>query len=247
MGILCALAALVYVGLGGSVCLAVLFFNIIQRLLLGLIGYADRIGTYVGNKSCGAFALYLHTLIQLLGYHHGELCGKAQLSGCFLLHAAGGERSWSMTGLFAHLYIRHGKLFAGAGDYIVGAIFVLNVSLFALKAIEAGLHRLACALYLQLCGDCPELFGDKVHYLLLAIAYYAGGNRLHTACGKAPAHLCPEYGADLIAHKPIQHTPCLLCIHKIHVNGTGSLYGLLYSVGSYLVEYYSAGRICVQL
>ena len=43
-------------------------------------------------------------------------------------------------------------------------------------------------------------------------------HRLHSARRKSATHLVPQQRRYLIAHKPIEHAPCLLRIHKILIH-----------------------------
>ena len=220
MGVLCAFAALVYVGLLWNVILTVGIGYVFEGRLLGLVGYAHGIGTDIGYKAGSALAVYFDAFVELLGDQHGELGSKAQLARGFLLHAAGGKGRGGMTALFGGLYVAYGKLISAAGDYIICGFLVVNVQLFAVHSVKFGFKRLAVALYLELGGDIPVFLRNEVVYFLFPVANDAYSHRLHAACGKASAHLCPEYRTYLVAHQPVKHPSRLLSVHKVHIYGS---------------------------
>ena len=84
-------------------------------------------------------------------------------------------------------------------------------------------QRLLLSLDLQNRIQTPVFLRNKGIDLILAVSDHSQRNRLYTACRKASLHLCPQEGRNLITHDSIQHSSCLLGIHKVHIDFTGML------------------------
>ena len=89
---------------------------------------------------------------------------------------------------------------------------------------------------LQIGVQRPVLLTLEVPDLLLPLTDQAGGHRLHTAGGQAPADLLPQKGGDLIAHHAVEHPSRLLGIHQVHIDLAGPGDGLIDHLLGDLVE-----------
>ena len=87
-------------------------------------------------------------------------------------------------------------------------------------ATDPDMEGEAISWHLAHIGDIPVFLRNEVVYFLFPVANDAYSHRLHAACGKASAHLCPEYRTYLVAHQPVKHPPCLLSVHKVHIYGS---------------------------
>ena len=179
MGVLGALAALIYVGLRRHIGLAIGFGDIIPGLGLGLLRHPYRVGTDIGDQARYPLALDLHALIKLLGDKHGKLGGKAQLPAGLLLQAAGGKGRRRMAGTLSHLDVRYLKRHAARGlHHLFGLRLGMELRALIPVAVKFGRQMLAAALDLQLGANEPILLRDKVHDLLFPVAQDPTGHGL---------------------------------------------------------------------
>ncbi len=71
----------------------------------------------------------------------------------------------------------------------------------------------------QLGGDCPVLLRVERLDLALALHHQPHRHALHAPSRQAALHLAPQQRAELIAHQPVEHTPRLLRLDAVHVDG----------------------------
>ena len=64
----------------------------------------------------------------------------------------------------------------------------------------------------------PVFLRDEGRDLLFAVADDAQRDGLDTPGGKPALDLIPQKGRDPVAHDAVEHTPCLLGIHQMHVD-----------------------------
>ena len=146
-----------------------------------------------------------------------------------------------MAGFYGIFNIRHVKACACCRvNHFFRIRFAFKLSLFIAVAIEFCINRFLYALSLQVCTHRPVFFRNKVVYLLLTVANYARGYRLHAARAESLPYLCPKYGTNFIAHQPVQHTPCLLRVNKVHIYAPWMLHGILYGIRGYFIKDYAA-------
>src|SRR5208282_426097 len=84
--------------------------------------------------------------------------------------------------------------------------------------------------------ECPIF--DRLEFANLPFALHdqAHGNGLHATCREAAAYLVPKQWRNLIAHQPVKHTACLLCIDEILIYIASVLESFLHGLLSDLIE-----------
>ena len=188
---------------------------------ISFIGNTEGIGTDIRNQTDSAFPFDIHAFIQLLGDHHGFLCGHVQVLAGFLLHGTCCKRC---NGLFlsgACFYFCHFKFLAfQTFQYCICFRFIGKFHFFIALAIEFCFKSFTCFVC-QLCSQCPIFFGNKVSDFFFSVTDQTQGDRLYTAATEAFFHLFPQQIADGIANDSVQYTSCLLCIYQIHIDFSG--------------------------
>ena len=58
----------------------------------------------------------------------------------------------------------------------------------------------------------------EAHDFTLTVHDESKCDALHTSCRQLRLDLAPENRGELETDEPVQHTPCLLRVHEIHVN-----------------------------
>src|SRR3990170_2302483 len=198
--------------------------------------YPCGVGPHVGYESHRPLVSELHAFIELLGEHHGLLGGKPELPCGLLLELARRKRS---RGVPLRLFgLDLGYLVRSAfqlSECRLGVIAVIELYFLAVLFGKLGREGVS-AKGLEPGGNRPVLPWDKGLYLPFTIAYEAHRYRLDPSGGQAPSHLVPEYRAYLIAHQPVQNSPCLLGLVLVLVEGYGVGYRLLHGLLGYLVK-----------
>lgn len=199
-----------------------------------------------------------------LGDHHGLAGGKAQLSGGILLQAGGGKGRCRPAASLALFHLcHHPDTFGSHGRGTLRLLTAADAQPVALDRqhflclpgsrdkilshdYQLGGELTALTLF-QLQFDSPIFLGNKGLYGLFPVADQLDGNGLHPPGAKALAHLAPQQGAQLIAHNAVQHTPRLLGVHPVNINGVGLLDSRLYGRLGYFIKYNTAGAVDVNV
>ena len=203
-----------------------------------LLRNSHRVGSDVGDKTYRALSFDFHALVKLLSYHHGSFGGKAYLICSVLLQAACCERSKRLSCSFFsyNLGNRIFSPFKGCFDLLC-LLSVLNGELFSVLFCQSGSKGFSL---LEHCIYVPVFLGYKALYKVFPVAYYFKSCRLNSACRKSSADFSPKERAYLVAHQSVQHSPCLLCVHQLKVNGARVFYRILYGVLCNFVKHNSA-------
>ena len=101
----------------------------------------------------------------------------------------------------------------------------------------------ALACNLEAAGDAVVRLRSEGDDLALAIHYQAQGYALHSACREAAAYLLPEDGGEFETHQAVQHAPCLLGVHQVHVQLARVVHRVQDGVFGDLVENNPAGFV----
>ncbi len=189
-----------------------------------LVGDSGGIRSQIGNDTCGAVALDIYALIQLLRQPHGLLRGKVQYLAGFLLQRGGGKRQRRLLDSLAVFY--RGHLVLCLIQYLLDLLqlFSGRDRLLRLRStVILGQKRLLLSGHRKGSIQRPVLFRNKGVDLLFSVADDAQRHRLDTPRAQSPLDLRPQHRRYLIAHHPVQTPSCLLGIHQIHVDLSGVL------------------------
>ena len=88
---------------------------------------------------------------------------------------------------------------------------------FLICTIKLRLQWFLLAFYFELSIQAPVFFRNKGVDLILSVTDDAKSNWLHSSSTQTSFDLCPEKRADAVTHHTIQHSSCLLCVYKIHI------------------------------
>ena len=188
----------------------------------------------------------IDALVKLLRHANGALGGHVEFVVRLLLHGAGGERRGGFGGGNALLDLINAVRGAAhtLGDRL-GVRGIRDLDLVAAEIVEGrpyeiGFHPAVAGL-VQIGEDGPVLLGHEGADLVLAVDdhFESGGlhsSRAHARFAARGRQLAREDGGYLVAHQPVQHSPRLLGIHEVHVDGAGALHGGAHRLRGYLVE-----------
>ena len=101
----------------------------------------------------------------------------------------------------------------------------------------------ALACNLEAAGDAVVRLRRESYDLAFAVHHQTQGYALHAACREAAAYLLPEDGGEFESHQAVQHAPCLLGVHQVHVQLARVVHRVQDGVFGDLVENNPAGFV----
>ena len=167
-----------------------------------------------------------YAFIEILGQHHGFLGAEIEFIHRVLLHGGGGVRRLRLS-LLAGLGDGNDFRFlpGNPGYRGIGFGLVVKLGVCALDLAQLCFEKIALLGAVQRFHG-PILFRFECTDFFFSFANEAGRHRLHAAGGKAPVHLAPQPGRELVAHQTVQHAAGLLGVYAIEIDGLGVRDGL---------------------
>ena len=209
--------------------------------------YTRGICSQISDHTDRAFTGNIHAFIELLCDPHRFGRREVERLRSFLLKGTRRERKRRLSGPLAFFYL--GDLPVDPFQLTENRVDLFlrgEVHLF-ICSVKMRCQWLFCIRDTEVRIDRPIFGRNKCLNLLFPVSYDSECDRLDAPSRKSALHFCPEKRGNLISDHSVQNTPCLLCIHKVHIDLSGILQRRLYGVLGNFIKCDSSHFFLIQL